>query len=287
MRAALAARDMVTVVSLLHKHGMSQRGIADRVGIAAAEIDEILHRGRQILSYDLLVRFAEGLGIPRHLMGLSYHPPTGARSVTEAPRWTEAPVTVRLRREVLAPGWWEQPDLAEALAGHDFTTVFRHLRRHGLSNHDIATATGLTVSHVDSVVAGLNTVTAYHALIAVCDGLGVPRGAAGVAHTSTGPSHVAGEPGLPDSWTGTHIRALRRAMRHGVATFAARHGVTPRTVQMWEAHGPAKAPSSRYQQRLDATYSMLHPSQRIRYQRLLQASPTDPAPGTETDGHPS
>ena len=51
--------------------GISYRRIAALVGMSQSEVSEIIS-GRRALAYDLLVRIAEGLGIPRELMGLSY-----------------------------------------------------------------------------------------------------------------------------------------------------------------------------------------------------------------------
>jgi transcriptional regulator with XRE-family HTH domain len=39
--------------------------------MSQSEVSEIL-KGRQVMSHDVLVRIAEGLGIPRGLMGLAY-----------------------------------------------------------------------------------------------------------------------------------------------------------------------------------------------------------------------
>jgi transcriptional regulator with XRE-family HTH domain len=71
MRAALAERDIPKVYRLLNKSGISQRRIAELVGQSQSEISEIL-TGRAVISYDVLVRIADGLGIPRGWMGLAY-----------------------------------------------------------------------------------------------------------------------------------------------------------------------------------------------------------------------
>jgi transcriptional regulator with XRE-family HTH domain len=69
MRAALAARDIGAVFRLVQRFGVSQRRIAALTG--QSEISEILS-GRQVLSYEVLARVADGFGIPRGWMGLSY-----------------------------------------------------------------------------------------------------------------------------------------------------------------------------------------------------------------------
>ncbi|MEU6718281.1 helix-turn-helix transcriptional regulator [Nonomuraea sp. NPDC046802] len=72
MRQALAARDIATVFRLLGGQGFSQRAIAARTGQSQSEISEIVGAGRQVMSYDVLSRIADGLGIPRGYMGLAY-----------------------------------------------------------------------------------------------------------------------------------------------------------------------------------------------------------------------
>jgi hypothetical protein len=71
MRAALAARDIGTVFRLVQRFGISQRRIAAWTGQSQSEISEI-RGGRRVLSYEVLARVADGLGIPRGWMGLSY-----------------------------------------------------------------------------------------------------------------------------------------------------------------------------------------------------------------------
>jgi transcriptional regulator with XRE-family HTH domain len=73
MRRVLADRDISAVYRLLRRVGMSQRHIAALTGQSQSEVSEIL-RGRQVMAYDVLVRIADGLGIPRGYMGLAYDP---------------------------------------------------------------------------------------------------------------------------------------------------------------------------------------------------------------------
>jgi len=79
MRDALANRDIVTVYALLQRFGISQRAIAARTGQSQSEISEILTRRRQVSSYNVLVRIAEGSWRPARLArpGLRHrHPRT-------------------------------------------------------------------------------------------------------------------------------------------------------------------------------------------------------------------
>ncbi|MCP2306111.1 helix-turn-helix domain-containing protein [Actinokineospora globicatena] len=93
MRSALAERDIVTVYRTLKRHGVSQRRIAHLTGQAQPEVSAIA-RGRQVLTYDVLARIADGLGIPRGLMGLAHTP-------TVEPSTREAVPTVPDRREFM------------------------------------------------------------------------------------------------------------------------------------------------------------------------------------------
>jgi transcriptional regulator with XRE-family HTH domain len=71
MKRALARRDITTVYRLLVAHGVSQRYLAELVGQSQSEVSEIMS-GRQVQSYDVMVRVADGLNVSRGAMGLSY-----------------------------------------------------------------------------------------------------------------------------------------------------------------------------------------------------------------------
>ena len=80
MRAALGGRDIGAAYTILQRHGVSQWRIAALTGQAQSEVSEIIG-GRRVQAYDLLVRIANGLGVPRGLMGLAYvEPDDGAES---------------------------------------------------------------------------------------------------------------------------------------------------------------------------------------------------------------
>jgi hypothetical protein len=70
MVAALAARDVSAVFRLLRRVGMSQQRIAALTGQSQPEVSAIMH-GRKVMSYSVLLRVADGLGIPRGLAGLA------------------------------------------------------------------------------------------------------------------------------------------------------------------------------------------------------------------------
>ncbi|MGH3868652.1 MAG: helix-turn-helix domain-containing protein [Pseudonocardiaceae bacterium] len=71
MRAALAARDVGRVYRLLRRVGVSQRRIGALTDQSQSEVCEIL-KGRQVLNVRVLERIADGLGVPRERIGLSY-----------------------------------------------------------------------------------------------------------------------------------------------------------------------------------------------------------------------
>ena len=72
---ALAGRDMGVVYQFLRGRGFSQTRIAALTGQNQSEVSAILAYGRQVTAYDVLARIADGLDIPRGLMGLAYIAP--------------------------------------------------------------------------------------------------------------------------------------------------------------------------------------------------------------------
>jgi transcriptional regulator with XRE-family HTH domain len=82
MRKALADRDIAGVYRILSGLGVTQRQIAAMTEQSQSEISEILD-GRRVVAYDVLVRIAEGLSVPRGLMGLAYELADDANSTPE------------------------------------------------------------------------------------------------------------------------------------------------------------------------------------------------------------
>jgi transcriptional regulator with XRE-family HTH domain len=117
MRAALAARDIAGVFKLLQRTGVSQRHIAALTAQSQSEISEIL-AGRQVSSYDLLLRIADGLGVPRGSLGLAYDDATSTLLGLTRPAPAGADVLgaddpsqvlVRLAGLTTDPLTWAQP----------------------------------------------------------------------------------------------------------------------------------------------------------------------------------
>ena len=72
MRAALARRDITKVYRMLQRHGVSQHRIGAATGQCQSEVSDIVSGRRVVASYDVLVRIASGLGVPRGWLGLAY-----------------------------------------------------------------------------------------------------------------------------------------------------------------------------------------------------------------------
>lgn len=69
--AVLAERDIPRLFRLLRDRGISQRRISEHVRMGQSEVSEIIN-GRQVQSYDVLLRIATCLDLPRGAMGLAY-----------------------------------------------------------------------------------------------------------------------------------------------------------------------------------------------------------------------
>ncbi|GGM57406.1 XRE family transcriptional regulator [Longimycelium tulufanense] len=79
------------------------------------------------------------------------------------------------------PKVWEQREMRDALAQRDVSTVYRLLRRVGVSQRQIAALTGQSQSEVSEILKG-RQVMAYDVLARIADGLCIPRGYMGLAY---------------------------------------------------------------------------------------------------------
>jgi hypothetical protein len=77
IQTALAERDLTTVYRHLFALGLSQGAIGLRSHQKQPDVSEVIH-GRRVVAYDVLVRIADGLGIPRGYLGLAHCGPTKA-----------------------------------------------------------------------------------------------------------------------------------------------------------------------------------------------------------------
>ena len=89
------------------------------------------------------------------------------------------------------PEVWEAQKMREALAAREISSVYRLLRQHGVSQRQIAAATGQSQSEVSEILKG-RQVMAYDVLARIADGLGVPRGYMGLAYDDLTAVRVAG-----------------------------------------------------------------------------------------------
>ncbi len=113
------------------------------------------------------------------------------------------------------PQEWEKPDMKRALADHDISTVYRLLRRVGISQRQIAALTGQSQSEVSEILKG-RQVMAYDLLARISDGLCIPRGYMGLAFVgATGKSVV----GPPDDAAAKEDESVKRRklLTHGTA----------------------------------------------------------------------
>lgn len=93
----------------------------------------------------------------------------------------------------VSSGVWEEPEMKRALVDRDISTVYRLLRRVGISQRQIAALTGQSQSEVSEILKG-RQVMAYDVLARISDGLGIPRGYMGLAYDAATATSVVGPP---------------------------------------------------------------------------------------------
>ncbi len=110
---------------------------------------------------------------------------------------------------------WNEPEMKRALADRDISSVYRLLRRVGISQRHIAALTGQSQSEVSEILKG-RQVMAYDVLARISGGLGIPRGYMGLAY----------DPATATSMVGPSDHALaeedesvkrRKLLAHGAA----------------------------------------------------------------------
>lgn len=90
----------------------------------------------------------------------------------------------------VTPDVWESPEMRDALLNRDVSTVYRLLRRYGVSQRQIAAYTGQSQSEVSEILKG-RQVMAYDVLARIADGLNIPRGYMGLAYDEATAVRVA------------------------------------------------------------------------------------------------
>jgi transcriptional regulator with XRE-family HTH domain len=94
---------------------------------------------------------------------------------------------------IVTPDVWDGREMREALANRNISEIYRQLRRVGVSQRQIAAATGQSQSEVSEILKG-RQVMAYDVLARIADGLGVPRGYMGLAYDGATATRVANSP---------------------------------------------------------------------------------------------
>jgi transcriptional regulator with XRE-family HTH domain len=154
LRQAAADRDIAGLFRL-RPAGMTQRRLAELVGMSQSEVADIL-AGRKVKNYDVFVRIAAGLVIPRGMMGL------GSGEHVEAPpepgpaQWAYEESERVKRRKLLELGMTMIVPGAPAVAGPRPVPYQRLAApsRVGLVDVEIYEATVTRLTMLDSRVGG-------------------------------------------------------------------------------------------------------------------------------------
>ncbi|MBO0839472.1 MAG: helix-turn-helix transcriptional regulator [Sciscionella sp.] len=132
--------------------------------------------------------------------------------------------------------------MRDALAQRDISSVYRLLRRHGVSQRQIAAATGQSQSEVSEILKG-RQVMAYDVLARIADGLGVPRGYMGLAYDETTESRVAASTADPQPEEDDTVKR-RRFLAHAAAVTMGAAGFTAGgTLVAGAAQPPTSSPN--------------------------------------------
>ena len=93
----------------------------------------------------------------------------------------------------LSPEVWEEAEMKRVLVDRDISSVYRLLRRVGISQRQIAALTGQSQSEVSEILKG-RQVMAYDVLARISDGLGIPRGYMGLAYDDATATNLVASP---------------------------------------------------------------------------------------------
>lgn len=140
----------------------------------------------------------------------------------------------------IKPETWDDGEMREALAARQISTVYLLLRKHGISQRQIAAMTGQSQSEVSEILKG-RQVMAYDVLARISDGLGIPRGYMGLAYDEATRIQVVGAADEQQAEEDEAVKR-RRFLAHaaqvtmGATVFAADSG-------SWAAPSPAMTPA--------------------------------------------
>src|SRR5690242_12685248 len=116
---------------------------------------------------------------------------------------------------------FEQPEMRSALAAREVSTVYRLLRRTGVSQRQIAALTGQSQSEVSEILKG-RQVMAYDVLARIADGLGVPRGYMGLAYDEVTAVRIAGTKEAANAEESEEVKR-RKFLAHAAAVAVGAH----------------------------------------------------------------
>lgn len=116
---------------------------------------------------------------------------------------------------------WEKPEMRNALAAREISTVYRLLRKAGVSQRQIAAMTGQSQSEVSEILKG-RQVMAYDVLARIADGLGVPRGYMGLAYDEVTAVRVAGTSEASNAEENEEVKR-RKFLAHAAAVAVGAH----------------------------------------------------------------
>ncbi|MEV0082444.1 helix-turn-helix domain-containing protein [Saccharopolyspora sp. NPDC003752] len=115
----------------------------------------------------------------------------------------------------VTPDVWNEREMRDALARRDVSEIYRQLRRHGVSQRQIAASTGQSQSEVSEILKG-RQVMAYDVLARIADGLGIPRGYMGLAYDGATAMRVAKATNAPDAEEDESVKR-RKFLSHAAA----------------------------------------------------------------------
>lgn len=166
MREVLADRDIGAVFRFLHQRGWSWAAVAQATDIGEQRVREIANGKRRVENYDVYVRVAVGLNIPRDYLGVGLRPADGDGMLPGAVTASAAPagLTAALRTtlELATPAeadGGEPPDLGqfEELV----MQAWEDRRRNGHRDTTLALVAGFAGSGKTEFAAFLSSVTGW------------------------------------------------------------------------------------------------------------------------------
>ncbi|WP_026453156.1 helix-turn-helix transcriptional regulator [Saccharomonospora iraqiensis] len=137
------------------------------------------------------------------------------------------------------PEVWEGREMRDALAARDISEVYRQLRRHGISQRQIAAMTGQSQSEVSEILKG-RQVMAYDVLSRICHGLGIRPGYMGLAYDEATRNEVVGTTGEQQAEEDESVKRRKFLAHAAQVTMGA--AVFGPTSSAW-ATNPARTPA--------------------------------------------